>query len=383
MVAVATPKLSKPSIPSNLKATAGDSMISLSWDSALNATSYIIKRSEAVEGSFTTITTSSAITYIDNELTNGTTYYYVVSAVNEAGETESSNLTAATPKLSIPSIPLNLKATAGDRMVSLSWNSALKATSYIIKRSTTEEGVYTSIATVSENVYTDTKVIYDTIYYYVVCAKNESGESGNSKLVAATPENSKVILEITSVDKAKVGNEITANVVIHNAKNICAEDIEIKFDNTKLELISVAGADGIKIYKKDKIAAGIRRYIIASLGKANAANGDKILIKLNFKAIAAGDALIDITKGRIADNATLEMDIENSNCGEKTIIIEGPNDVNRSGKYTLLDLGIAAWYYGDASADTDTTLYDTDQVINGKIDDGDLAYIVNQILSNN
>ena len=47
-----------------------------------------------------------------------------------------------------------------------------------------------------------------------------------------------------------------------------------------------------------------------------------------------------------------------------------------------MDLGIDAWYYGSAVADTDTSKYDADQIINGTIDDADLTEIVSQILAN-
>ena len=190
------------------------------------------------------------------------------------------------------------------------------------------------------------------------------------------------MLEVASIDKAKTGDEITADIIIHNATNICAEDLKIAYDTSKLQFISAENADGMKIYKEDDIAAGIKRYITACLGKANAANGDKILMKLKFKAIDVGEAKIDITNGRIADNSTLEVDVAQECCGDKIILIEGVKDVNRTGEYTLLDLGIDAWYYGVAVADTDTTKYSADQVVNGTIDDEDLYEIVAQILNN-
>lgn len=185
-----------------------------------------------------------------------------------------------------------------------------------------------------------------------------------------------------SVDKAKVGDEITANIVIRNAINICAEDIKITYDTTLLEYIGPENADGMKIYKEADLGSGSMRFITASLGKANAANGDKILLKIKFKAKAAGQAKVDIVKGRIADNATVEMDVTDENCGEKIILIESPKDVNRTGEFTLLDLGIDAWYFGDAASATDSTKYDADIVENGTIDDEDLMEIVNGILNN-
>lgn len=75
----------------------GDSKVSLAWDTVDGATSYILKRSTISGGPYETITTTSAITYTDTDVTNGATYYYVVSAINAGGESPNSNEVSATP----------------------------------------------------------------------------------------------------------------------------------------------------------------------------------------------------------------------------------------------------------------------------------------------
>ncbi len=284
-----------------------------------------------------------------------------------------------------PSNPTSLSALSRDSKVDLTWTATATSGSsiyYNIKRSTTEGGPYSTIATTSAITYEDSSVISGLTYYYVVSAVVNGAESPNSNEASVIIKIPEISLEVTSVDKARVGDEITANIVIHNAINICAEDIKIYYDTSRLTYLGTENVEGIKIFKEDNTTGGAIRYITASLGKVNAANGDKVLIKLKFKAIAKGEALIDITNGRIADNATLEMDVTEENCGEKTVLIEGPRDVNRSGEYTLLDLGIDAWYYGFVAADTDMSKYDADQVEDGIIDDSDLTEIVNQVLKN-
>lgn len=77
--------------PTNLTATAGISKVNLSWAAVDGAISYNIKRSTTVGGPYTTIAANSAITYIDTNVTNGTTYYYVVSAVANGIESLNSN----------------------------------------------------------------------------------------------------------------------------------------------------------------------------------------------------------------------------------------------------------------------------------------------------
>jgi hypothetical protein len=85
--------------PANLSALAGVKQISLTWDAVDGAGNYNIKRSEIAGGPYTTVSsvTGSAIKFIDTGLTNGKTYYYVVSAVNSGGESANSNEASATP----------------------------------------------------------------------------------------------------------------------------------------------------------------------------------------------------------------------------------------------------------------------------------------------
>lgn len=186
----------------------------------------------------------------------------------------------------------------------------------------------------------------------------------------------------SSPNKVKVGNRFTTTVAIHNVSNIYAEDIKIDYDAERFEYLGASAKDGLKIYKEDTSTPGSVRFIVAHLGKDSGATGDKDLIELTFKAKSVGIGKVDITKGRIADNDVLEMDVAEENCGEDTIEVEANKDVNRTGEYTLLDLGIDAYYYGMQADQTDTTRFDTDVIPDGVIDDKDLTAITQSILDN-
>jgi len=83
---------------SNLKATGGTSKVDLTWDTVDKATSYTIKRSTTAGGPYTTIATDIAETsYKDTDVTSGTTYYYIVTAVNTGTEITDSNEASAAP----------------------------------------------------------------------------------------------------------------------------------------------------------------------------------------------------------------------------------------------------------------------------------------------
>jgi hypothetical protein len=86
-----------PAAPSGLLATAGNAQASLSWNASSAATGYYVKRATISGGPYTQIASPSMNSYADSGLTNGTTYYYVVSAFNTAGESANSSQVSATP----------------------------------------------------------------------------------------------------------------------------------------------------------------------------------------------------------------------------------------------------------------------------------------------
>ena len=91
-----------PNVPANLTATAGDKQVTLNWTAATDAVSYNVYRSTTSGGPYTSIASDiTGTTYTDTGLTNGTTYYYVVKAVNSSGtESAYSNEASATPTAS-------------------------------------------------------------------------------------------------------------------------------------------------------------------------------------------------------------------------------------------------------------------------------------------
>jgi hypothetical protein len=188
-----------PAVPSGFQATAGNTQISLTWNSSTGATSYNVKRSTTSGGPYTTIASPTNTSYTDTGLTNGTPYYYVVTAVNSAGESSPSSQATATPTAptTIPAAPTGLQATAGNAQISLAWNASTGATSYNVKRSTTSGGPYTTIASPTNTSYTDTGLTNGTPYYYVVTAVNSAGESSPSSQATATPAGAQADVTIT------------------------------------------------------------------------------------------------------------------------------------------------------------------------------------------
>ncbi|WP_432664896.1 SPRY domain-containing protein [Wukongibacter baidiensis] len=197
-------------------------------------------------------------------------------------------------------------------------------------------------------------------------------------------QNSTSVLDIEpEKEKIKVNEKVFADLVIDNISEIAAEDIKIEYDEEKLEFLGFEEVDGMKLVKSiEETDNGELRVIIASEGEDNIVDNKEILLKLEFKGIKTGEALVDVTKGRVTDGIEMEKDLTDEECGEGTIIIEAMADVNNSGEFTLLDLGIDARHFSKDPESTELEDYNTDVVVNGEIDEDDLLEIAKYMLEN-
>lgn len=376
-------------VPANLVASADDAsdQIVLSWESVTDANSYTVARSESSGGPYTTIASGLTDTfYTDTDVSSGGTYYYVVKAVNGDGESASSNEASATlPETPVaPDAPTSLVATADNdnQAILLNWDSAADAANYEVKRSTNSGGPYTTVANATYASYSDADVTAGVTYYFVVSAVNGGGESANSNEVsAALQAAAEPVLEV-SIDEESVavGQEFTSNILLKNVSNIYAEDFTINYDSELFEYIGFEEVTGYKVYNEPTDQNGTLRFIVASQGEEYGINEEQLFLKLKFKAKAVGTGKVDASKCRIADTEH-EFDLAEDSCLEDTVIVK-QSDVNRSGEYTLLDLAIDAYYYGDLAVDADPTKYEANQAGDEFVTDEDLVYIVNQMLVN-
>ncbi|MBN1854410.1 MAG: hypothetical protein JW829_16890 [Pirellulales bacterium] len=90
---------------SGLTISAGDTQVMLSWVHSTFATSYNIKSAVNDGGPYQLATNLAENMVIFSGLTNDTTYYYVVSALNEIGESADSQQVDATPSANAMLIP--------------------------------------------------------------------------------------------------------------------------------------------------------------------------------------------------------------------------------------------------------------------------------------
>jgi len=189
----AAPTLAPPAAPTGVAATAGDGSASIVWSTVAGATSYNIYYSTTagVTKVSENILRGVSSPHIVTGLTNGTTYYFVVTAVNTADEGPVSSEVSATPTPPPPTAPSGVTATAGHGEVTISWSAVTGATSYNIYFSTTSPVTKTTYLDKLTGVTTSPKIVTGlvngTTYNFVVTAVSAAGESVESNQVSGTP----------------------------------------------------------------------------------------------------------------------------------------------------------------------------------------------------
>ncbi|MDA8427737.1 MAG: DUF5666 domain-containing protein [Geobacteraceae bacterium] len=180
-----------PPAPIGVSAIGGTNQVTVSWAAVAGATSYNIywATTSGVTPTTGTKIANATSPYVQTGLTAATTYFYVVTAANAAGEgSPSVQVSATTASTSVLPAPTGVTAVGGTGQVSISWNAVTGATSYNIYWSTTA-GVTPLTGTLIANATSptvQTGLAASTTYYYVVTAVNTAGESAPSTQASAT-----------------------------------------------------------------------------------------------------------------------------------------------------------------------------------------------------
>ena len=191
--------VSGPSLPTGL--TAAGNGISLDWadNTEANLAGYNVYRATSSGGTYTKLNSALVLTsnYVDSATTIGTTYFYKVTAVDNAGNESAQTAFVSATRTSdsiAPAAPKNLVPTPAANGIHLDWSNNTEAdlAGYNVYRSSSASGPWTKLNTtlVASSDYVDTTAPVGVVSFYQVTAVDTSAnESAPATTSATRPSN--------------------------------------------------------------------------------------------------------------------------------------------------------------------------------------------------
>lgn len=183
-------KLEKPATPENVQVSnATISQLYISWETTINASTYTVSRSTSLDGIYTHIYSGKTTSFTDSDLIESTTYYYIVSASNNAGISDASEPVSGSTAAAqtAPTTPVNLRViNQTATTLEISWAQSTGASTYTLSRSTTSNGTYTPVYSGPSTSYRDSGLTSGTTYFYAIFASNSVNHSSTSSPVEGT-----------------------------------------------------------------------------------------------------------------------------------------------------------------------------------------------------
>lgn len=247
-----------PSAPTGLSATPSGTTVSLNWndnDSSEGVSYYNVYRSTTSGfsvGSSYKIGTATASAYSDTGRSQGTTYYYKVTAVDDSDNesSASSQASATIADTTAPSAPTGVSCTTTSSTVSLDWSdnaSSDGVSSYNIYRSTTSGFTASSSNKIksgqTSSSYTNSSLSSSTTYYYKITAvDSSSNESSTSSQKTCTTTSSGGSSGgssdgVTGTGSFVAGTKVLTFAGLKNIEDLKVGDKVFSFDTEKNHVV--------------------------------------------------------------------------------------------------------------------------------------------------
>jgi titin len=241
-----TTKVPAPSISVSAFA---DTTVTLSWAAIANATGYKVLRSTTPNDGFTQIGTVTiptpaltTYTYTDSTASQGTQYYYEVTATNTGGDSQPSNIAA---QVTLMTAPTGVAAVAGETTsIDLSWTAVAGATGYIVQQQggTVSAPTWTQVGTVLGAQVDNLNVgslTSGTAYNFRVIAVDSAGNSLPSATFGTTTLLSAPTITVTAA--TTTSNTITWPSVIGATSYVVQQSLDSATWTTVGSPVAAAG----------------------------------------------------------------------------------------------------------------------------------------------
>ncbi len=171
---------SLPTTPIGVRASMVSSQVALSWVPAVAATSYSIQRATSSTGTYAQVGQASSAAYNDASVTQGTTYFYRVAALNSNGTSSPSSVVSITAPSTAPIAPSGLTASttpSSPTSVQLKWTDrSNNETGFGVEISSNNQS-WSQVGVVAANTTacTVTGLARKTRYYFRIRALGNGG----------------------------------------------------------------------------------------------------------------------------------------------------------------------------------------------------------------
>lgn len=220
--------------------------VKITWKQIIGADGYAVYRSNEKDGEYKRIGTvkkADTLSFINEDLTTGKTYYYKVRAYRTVDGENKYSVSSAAKKQRVQ--PAKTKIAEVTRKsataLEITWKKVSGANGYAVYRSTEKDGEFTRIGTTkgaSSVTYTDKKCTCGRTYYYVVRAYRKVNDTNYYGYSSAAVEN----------------NTIPARAVVSGDTKFNSTEITLKWDK-------VPYAKGYRIYRSLNKSEGYEKVI--------------------------------------------------------------------------------------------------------------------------
>lgn len=251
------------------------STLQIKWSKVSGAYGYRIKRSTSKNGTYKvikTIKSAKTVSYKDTSVKTGTTYYYKVETlIKTDGTTGYSGDSAAVSGKTVAKTAISYVVSAGSKTLEVGWKKITGAWGYRVKRSTSKNGTYKTIATIkgkSTVTYKDTSVSTGKKYYYKVEVINQvngtKGYSGDSKVVSGST------LAKTSITSVKAVNSKSIKIGWKKVSGASGYQIyRSSSKNGSYKKVATVSGSSTKSYTDQSVSAGKTYYYKVRAYKTN------------------------------------------------------------------------------------------------------------------
>ncbi len=177
-----------PLAPTGVSATPGNGQNTIVWNPVPGATSYRLYHGGGsnINRTAGTRIDNASSPHVHTGLPNSTTVYYVVTALNLAGESIESAAVAATPLLAVPG---DVAIVRGSSQVQLTWSAVPGASTYSIYYGESPGSLRTTGTPIhsAQPGQVISGLVNGRTYYFTVVARDPNSESAGSSVISDNP----------------------------------------------------------------------------------------------------------------------------------------------------------------------------------------------------